>query len=217
MYILLVSATKNEINTTIDWLSSNEGMVNGNEIEVLLTGVGSAMASYALAKQIQWRSPEIVIQAGIGGSFSTEFPPESVAFISEEVFADLGAFQNGEFTDIFDLGLADETEEPFTNRLLVNLRTEPWIKYGLPFVRGATINCITSTPEQAEWIKDKYKPVIESMEGAALHYTCLMENIPFIQLRAVSNFVGERDKNKWKMKEAIAILNEKLRRILGWM
>jgi futalosine hydrolase len=55
------------------------------------------------------------------------------------------------------------------------------------------------------------------MEGAALHYTCLMENIPFIQLRAVSNFVGERDKNKWKMKEAIAVLNEKLRRILGWM
>ena len=34
------------------------------------------------------------------------------------------------------------------------------------------------------------------MEGAALHYACIMEHIPFIQLRAVSNFVGERDKNK---------------------
>jgi futalosine hydrolase len=31
------------------------------------------------------------------------------------------------------------------------------------------------------------------MEGAALHFVCLQEDISFIQLRAISNFVGERD------------------------
>ena len=101
--------------------------------------------------------------------------------------------------------------------MLPNPQLDPWIKYGLPFVRGATINCISSTDLQIDAIKDKYDPVIESMEGAALHYACLMEHIPFIQLRAVSNFVGERDKTKWRMIEAITILNEKLRRILSWM
>ena len=45
------------------------------------------------------------------------------------------------------------------------------------------------------------------MEGAAFHYVCLQENIPFVQLRAISNFVGERDKSKWLMKEAIENLN----------
>jgi futalosine hydrolase len=55
------------------------------------------------------------------------------------------------------------------------------------------------------------------MDGAALHYACLIEHIAFIELRAVSNFVGERDKTKWKLIEAITVLNEKLRRILGWM
>jgi futalosine hydrolase len=217
MYILLVSATTNEINTTRGWLADNGGSVNGHEIEILISGVGSAMTSYAISKQLSWRSPEMVIQAGIGGSFSNSFPPGSVAFINEEVFADLGAMQNGEFTDIFDLGLADAEAHPFSNRMLINPNTEPWVKYGLPFVRGATVNCITSTPQQVEQIRQKYEAVIESMEGAALHYACLKENIPFIQLRAVSNFVGERDKNKWKMPEAIAVLNEKLRRILGWM
>ncbi|MBL7697349.1 MAG: futalosine hydrolase [Chitinophagaceae bacterium] len=217
MYILLVSSTENEIRPALNWLSSSKGIVNGHEIETLITGVGSTATAYALTRQLLWRAPEMVIQAGIGGSFREEFPPESIAFIIEDVFADLGAYQNGEFTDIFDLGLAASDEHPFTNRLLANPHTEMWTKFGLPFVRGATINCISSTADQVATIRRKYDPVIESMEGAALHYTCLMENIPFIQLRAVSNFAGERNKNNWKMMEAIAVLNEKLKRILNWI
>jgi futalosine hydrolase len=217
MYILLVAATENEIRTTSGWLSSVKGSTNEHEVEVLITGVGSAATSYALTRQLLWRSPEMVIQAGIGGSFKKDYPPESVVFIREEVFADLGVFEHDGFTDVFDLGLSADNDHPFSNRFLVNSQLDPWIKYGLPFVRGATINCISSTHKQIEAIKNKYDPVIESMEGAALHYACLMEHIPFIQLRAVSNFVGERDKNKWNMIEAITVLNEKLRRILAWM
>ena len=217
MYILLAAATENEIRTTMDWLSSVKGSVNGHEIETLITGVGSTATSYALTRQLLWRSPELIIQAGIAGSYSASFPPGTVAFVNEELFADLGAYQNDAFIDIFDLGLAAESEFPFSGRMLVNPRTEPWVKYGLPFVRGATVNCITSTTEQADHIRMKYNPVLESMEGAALHYCCMMEQVPFIQLRSISNHAGERDKNNWKMKEAIAMLNEKLRRILGWM
>lgn len=217
MYILLVAATENEIRPTSDWLSSVKGSINGHEAEVLITGVGSAATSYALTRQLLWRSPELVIQAGIGGSFSNDYPPETVAFIGDEVFADLGVFQNNKFDDIFDMGFAGANDHPFTEKKLVNPRLEPWVKYGLPFLRGATINCVSSTDMQIDAIKSKYHPEIESMEGAALHYACLMEHVPFIQLRAVSNFVGERDKNKWKMMEAIKALNEKLRRILGWI
>jgi futalosine hydrolase len=48
------------------------------------------------------------------------------------------------------------------------------------------------------------------MEGAALHYVCREANIPFIQVRAISNYVGERNKEHWKIKEAIDSLNEHL-------
>ena len=57
-------------------------------------------------------------------------------------------------------------------------------------------------------IRKKYHPLLESMEGAAFHYVCLMKNIPFIQLRSASNYVGERDKSKWKMNEAIVNVNK---------
>ncbi|MBK7884081.1 MAG: hypothetical protein IPJ81_10000 [Chitinophagaceae bacterium] len=52
------------------------------------------------------------------------------------------------------------------------------------------------------------------MEGAALQYVCLQEKIPFIQIRGISNYVGERDKLKWKMKEAIFNLNIELKNIV---
>jgi futalosine hydrolase len=48
------------------------------------------------------------------------------------------------------------------------------------------------------------------MEGASLHYMGRDLTIPFIQIRAVSNYVGERDKSKWKTQEAIYNLNETL-------
>ena len=56
--------------------------------------------------------------------------------------------------------------------------------------------------------------VIESMEGAALHYVALMERVPFLQIRAVSNYAGERDKRKWNFGDSIGNLNRELVRIV---
>jgi futalosine hydrolase len=84
----------------------------------------------------------------------------------------------------------------------------------LPLVKAVTISEISTRPERIQQLQQKYQPVVESMEGAAFHYIAITEKIPYIQLRAVSNFVGERDKTKWKMKEAIGILNEKLLQII---
>ena len=60
-----------------------------------------------------------------------------------------------------------------------------------------------------------FHPGIETMEGAALHYVCLQENISFLQLRTISNVVGERDKTKWKLKEATATLHAELTKLIA--
>ena len=56
--------------------------------------------------------------------------------------------------------------------------------------------------------KEKFDPTTESMEGAALHFVCLSENIPFLQFRVLSNYIGERNKKKWILKESIIQLNK---------
>lgn len=214
MYILVVAATHNEINTTLDWLKDSRGICGDHEVEALITGVGSAATVYALARQLQWRTPEMLIQAGIAGSFTNTLAPGSIVFVKDEVFADLGAFNGPVFDDIFDLGLAAADEPPYSQRRMVNPHLERWEKFDLPFVHAATVNCVSSLPHQIQAISAKYHPDIESMEGAAFHYTCLMEELPFVQIRTISNYVGERNKKEWKMKEAIVTLNTRLQELL---
>jgi futalosine hydrolase len=53
------------------------------------------------------------------------------------------------------------------------------------------------------------------MEGAAMHYVCIQEKIPFLQVRSISNEVGIRDKSKWAIREAIVNLNEEIKKIIN--
>lgn len=209
MQILLAAATSSEINPVIDWINRERD----ESVKLLITGIGGTAAAFSLTRALAHGHPQLVLQAGIGGSFDDRYPPGSLALIGEEVIADLGAIELGRFTDIFDMGFADPNEKPFTNRMLKNPDQHKYL-FGLPFVRGATVNGISSSPLQTGIIMEKYHPCIESMEGAALHYVCLMENIPFLQLRAVSNFVGDRNKANWNIPEAIHNLNEKLKSII---
>jgi len=77
-------------------------------------------------------------------------------------------------------------------------------------VIGVSTNEITTSKQKVKFYKDTFNPVVESMEGAALHYVCLMEQIPFLQLRSISNYIGERNKKNWNMKESIINLNKEL-------
>lgn len=210
MYILLISSTEAEISETRQSFANNKDILKDHQLNIAITGIGGTLTAYALTSHIRRRRPDYIIQAGIAGSFSDRFPPGSTALVNEEAFGDLGALENNQLRDIFDLGLLDGNSPPFTNRLLPNPRIHEWQTYPIPVVRGASVNAISSSPEHVDIICRKYAPAIESMEGAAFHYVCLMENIPFIQLRAISNYAGERNKINWKMKEAINNLNNEL-------
>jgi futalosine hydrolase len=63
-------------------------------------------------------------------------------------------------------------------------------------------------------ISEKYHPDIETMEGAAFFYICSRENIPFLAVRAVSNRVEPRNKEKWNIPLAISNLSLKLKEVL---
>lgn len=209
MYVLLLAATNFEIQPAINYLAERDCMVNGNKLDILITGIGSMSTAYWLTKTIDKRRPDYLIQAGVGGSYSGNYLPGSVVLVSEEVTGDLGVEENGVFKDVFDMNLPQITA-PYTGNRLVNPDVEKLQRYQLPLVKSVTINEITTREARIQQLQQKYAPVVESMEGAAFHYIALTEKIPFVQLRAVSNAVGERDKSKWKMKEAIAVLNEKL-------
>ena len=76
--------------------------------------------------------------------------------------------------------------------------------------RSVTTGLISDDKAAVTRLRSVFSPDIESMEGACFHFAALMEKIPFLQLRAVSNFVGDRNKANWKLEEAIMNLNDAL-------
>lgn len=209
MNILIVAATEREIDTTRRYLAEKIYQRKDCSIQILITGVGLVNTTYRLTRYFAVEKPDLVIQAGIGGSFHPFYPPGTVTVVKEEIFGDAGAEENNEFKDLFDLRL-EEDEFPFSNQLLLNPH-EIWLaKTKLQKVRAISVNEITTRHDRIVQLTEKYSVIVESMEGAAFHYVCLQEGIPFIQFRSISNYAGERDKFKWKMKDAVNNLNEHL-------
>jgi futalosine hydrolase len=178
------------------------------EADYLITGVGSPATVYNLLKKITTKKYDVVLQVGVAGSFDESLKLGEVVLVNADCFADLGAFENKQFYSLFDLNLNKE------NGWLIN---QHQFNTSLKFVKGISVNSLTDESEKITLFKVKYQADIESMEGAALHFVCLQEKIPFLQIRGISNFVGERDKSKWQLKSAIESSNNAALQILKSM
>ena len=167
------------------------------------TGIGMLASGVKLTQLAATHKPDLIIQMGIAGSYIKTEPLGKVMVIASESIADLGVREKGVFKDLFETGLQKENEAPFKKRKLMNpaIRSLNVLKSDL--VAGVTINEITTSAKRIKEIIAAHTPVLESMEGAALHYVGSLTKTPFIQIRAVSNYVGERNKAKWKLKESI--------------
>ncbi len=207
MRVLLVSATDFEITATTAWLNNHSGNSNSLKHKWLISGIGQLQTTYSLQNQIHLERPDLVIQAGIGGATDQE-EMGAVYTIGSERIADLGVMEKAGFSDVFIMGLDNPDRFPFEQGKLKNPYHHLLTWSGLVVLDGMTVNEIKSN-DFAGFQRNR-SPIVESMEGAALHYVCLMEKIPFLQIRAISNRLGERDKTQWKLKDAITNLNDTL-------
>ena len=204
---LLVAATTKEISPFLNYYR-NSG--NNMDIDILITGIGLTATSYSLTKQLSMKKPDLIIQAGIAGCFGKNILQGSVVVVKRDTIADLSVIENKELKTMFDLGLIKPNQFPFRGGWLVNPHKDILQKTKLKAVKAISVNHITTTKPMADLYRQKFQPVIESMEGAALHHVCLMEKIPFLQVRSISNYIGERDKTKWNIKDAVINLNQEI-------
>lgn len=203
MNLLLVAATEFEIAPFLK--------INSNA-DTLITGVSIPATIFHLAKKLITNKYDLVIQAGIAGTFNNQLSLSEVVMVKKDTFGDIGIEEKGKLNSIFESGFMDKNEFPYTNGWLVN--DNAFLEnINLPLVNAITINKIGDNILQNKMAREKFSADIESMEGAAFHYVCMQEKIKFLQLRSISNHVGERDKSKWQLKNAIINLNNELVKI----
>lgn len=164
---------------------------------------------YQLQNRLYKEEYDFVIQAGIAGAFSNELQLGETVLVKQDTFGDLGTEEKHVFTPCTKSGLIHAHDFPYADGWLMNMAGIPK-QTALKTVKAVTVNKVTDDVMQKQQLITAYNPQIETMEGAALHYVCLMEDIPFVQLRSISNYVGERDKSKWKIKEALENVAEEL-------
>ena len=209
--ILVVAATAKEINPFIELTRTGDI----NNADILISGIGLAASTYHLAKQLALKKYDLVIQAGVAGCFDLRIPLGAVVAVRQDAIADQSVVELERLKTLFDLNLVPQDQYPYKKGWLINTNKEVLKKTKLKTIKGISVNQISTSKQMIKFYRDVFDPVTESMEGAALHYVCLMENVPFVQIRSISNYIGERNKKKWDMMDSIMNLNDSLVRIIN--
>ncbi len=210
MKLLLVAATIPEIQPLLSALSieneSDVKMIGQHSIQVLITGAGMVPTAFALGKHLAASSYDLAINLGIAGSFDFGLKLGNVCLVTDDTFADLGAEDGEDFLslDMLGLGISSQSHRPHPS-----FKTS-----GLIQVRAITVNKIHGHELSIAKVIARLNPQIESMEGAAFFYACNQFDLPCIQIRAISNYVERRDREKWDINLAVKNLNETLIKLL---
>jgi len=219
--ILAVAATQAEadilenipgINVTTKGFS-----FESNEINLVVTGVGSVATAWAMTKWISSGSkPDLAVNIGIAGSYSDDIAVGEVVVPVSDCFADAGINTGKGFLTLAEAGLEDPDAFPFrSGRIIAENRFVVRIMELIRPVNAVTVNTATGSLNSIKMISERYHPDIETMEGAAFFYVCSRENIPFLAIRSVSNRVEEiRNRGKWDIQLALNNLSEKLKDVL---
>lgn len=222
MYILIVAATVGELGPLCTELGIVPQPASGGayslyhsplkpHISVLIAGVGMLATCFALTQVLAQHPYQWVVQAGVAGSFDNTIALGSVLRVTTEQIADFGAEDQGNFIDVFDLGLQGANEAPYIQKCLLQ-PSHAYDSYcaDLPTATGLTSNLVSGHVPTIAHRRQLYGAQIESMEGAPFFFVCLQMGVAFTQIRAISNYVLPRDKSQWQMKTAIEQLNNRL-------
>lgn len=213
--ILIVGATDLELRPFLEFLKpfalEHQRSIyekDNLQIRVCITGAGMMQSAAHIMEAVMAFQPDVALQAGIGGSFDPDLSLGSLLLVSQEMPGDIGVEDEDGFVPIADMGFADKNAFPFREGWLgSDLPDWPCLD-DLPKVKGLTVNTISGISKTIEQRRRQYNCVVESMEGAAFHYVCLYKKIPFVQLRAVSNYVEPRNKDRWEIAKAVNNLND---------
>ncbi|MBP7273622.1 MAG: futalosine hydrolase [Saprospiraceae bacterium] len=219
MKILFTAATTFEIAPLFEELNKKVSLTNENQlitfqskyisISILITGVGITATTYALTKCLQKNKFDIVINAGICGAYHNQLVIGDVISIISEEFGDFGVTDaQGNFLDAFDSHFYSNNTFPFCNGKLINEVGESGTYFKK--AKGVTVNQSSGAVMAIEKLHNKFNADVETMEGAAFFYVCLHEKVNFLSIRAVSNYVTERNKEAWNIPLAVENLNKAL-------
>jgi futalosine hydrolase len=195
----------------------------GMTIEILHSGVGKANAA-AAATLLALHQPQALLVVGCGGALpGSRLQVGDLALASSEIFGDEGMLTPQGFQDLaaMNLPLLSSSSPPLYNTCPVD---PDWLQRAkeqlTPFAAAAgialatgpfvTVSTCSGTTSGGEILSRRSGGICENMEGAAVALVCARHNIPFCEVRGISNLVEDRNLAHWDLAGAAAIAQQAL-------
>jgi futalosine hydrolase len=150
----------------------------------LVCGVGPVEAAGATARALALRSFDAILHIGLAGG--RELEPGTVVVGSEALYCDLAA------------------EWPVIERARPDRRLVDSIARALPSVAELTIG--TSAAVGGPCTSLSHSPPVEAMEGFGVLRAAEHAGVPAVEVRVISNEIGEPDRAKWAIPAALETL-----------
>lgn len=148
----------------------------------VVCGIGPVEAAIATARALAEERPTAVLHVGIAGARRLE--PLTLVFGTEAVYCDAA----GPLVPALALPDAD---------LLARLH-------------GAFPRAVLQPIGTSARVGGSDAIEVEAMEGFAVLRACELAGVPAVEVRVVSNEIGEPDRARWRFDEAFALLAETL-------
>ena len=172
------------------------------EKTVYIAGFGKTHAARTAALYLATGGQGIPFLAGIAGAYrASGLEPGVVGFIRKNWFVDEALYTGDKLTGTDEMGF------PVSDNNSVELFV-PDFQY--PSYEANTVSLLPGTDELAALYHNKTGAALESMEGGAFALSALLGGRRVVEVRAVSNYCGDRKNASWDIKKAIKNLRELL-------
>jgi len=203
----------------------------GRPLCLLHSGVGKASAAAAATALLAVCRPAALIMLGCGGAYpGSGLAVGDLALATAEIYGDEGVLAPTGFLDLEAIGLPllERDGERLFNRFPVDLKllekARPLLAQAaessdLKLVAGSfvTVSTGSGTVRAGAELARRTGGICENMEGAAVAQICTRQQIPFLEVRGISNLVEDRDLARWNLKAGAESAQRAVQVLLaGW-
>jgi len=189
-----------------------KGTCNGLPVILFSPGIGKVNAAHGATLLCEHFPIQLLISHGVGGAYpNSGLEVGQIAVATSEIYGDEGVVEPDGWHAMEHIGVpvVERQGKIYFNNFFVMPYLVQKIQTAIelmniksaigPFI---TLSTSSGTTERALELENRFGGICENMEGAAVAHICTIYNVPFAEIRGISNITEDRNKKKWNIELA---------------
>lgn len=180
------------------------------------SGIGKVNAAVTATLLADKLRPRLLVNTGCGGAYvGSDLHVGDLAVATAEIYGDEGVLTvDGWHTlEIIGIPAVERKGNRYSNEFPLSMQAvakafQFAFSLGLPVKRGkfVTVSTCSGTSSRGSELYNRFGGICENMEGAAVAHVSLLYDIPFLEVRGISNMVEDRDLSRWDIPRSVEMV-----------